>query len=755
MLSRWIPWNYLIKAAARRYGLIDPLTLLARLRHFAQPSEVLEPIELLRAGIVFHARGLINTRAIQHNLDWVWPYWVVKQFDPRDPSFIPRAFSFTHINLTQRNWTTVGCPDLPIYPIVDPRGLLTPLHDGWSLDAWLITTDGRRLFPSQLPQVDQEWRFKPDLAVVTTCRLEDLGLRGRIWLECWDTSPQLRWQLQGSGPPGSALVISLRPYNPEGIEFVETLRFDPKENCLLVNDKTGVRFSHAPARLLFANYAQGDVSRRLDDAGGETGTNCKVGMATAAVIFPLDEQPTEPLEVFVDLRAGLDKTGRTAVQRSHSCNSWPEALAGSAQLNIPHERFSFLYTAAVRTLTLLSAGEVVPGPYTYNRFWFRDACLMLNAMLCLGLEERARRCLDSFPVRQKLTGYFCSQEGEWDSNGQVLWIIKRYLQLSGRPFPAAWQKVLWKGAEWILRKRLAAEPATPHAGLLPPGFSAEHFGPNDYYYWDDFWGVAGLQAAAKLADRVGETDRAAKYATAAAEFSAAVWRSIAQIPEQRSRGAIPASPYRRLDSGAIGCLAADYPLQLVAPGDSRVARTATFLQENCFVDGAFFQDMIHSGINPYLTLSVAQTLLRNGDLQYRKLVERVATLATPTGHWPEAIHPFSGGGCMGDGQHGWAAAEWVMILRNMFLREEAGGLILLSGIFPEWLQSSETLSFGPTPTPWGAISLRLFKKAGEHFLELNAVWRGLPPPLEARLPGYRSQVLEAHRKPQRMILVSA
>ena len=50
-----------------------------RLRSFAQPSEVAEPIELLRAGALFHARGLVNTKAIQHNLDLVWPYWVERR----------------------------------------------------------------------------------------------------------------------------------------------------------------------------------------------------------------------------------------------------------------------------------------------------------------------------------------------------------------------------------------------------------------------------------------------------------------------------------------------------------------------------------------------------------------------------------------------------------------------------------------------------------------------------------------------------
>ena len=90
MKLSWLPWKFFLSRTARAYNVVDPISLLARLRQFAQPSEVQEPIELLRAGILFHARGLINTKVIQYNLDWNWPYWVVKQFDPQDPSFIPR-----------------------------------------------------------------------------------------------------------------------------------------------------------------------------------------------------------------------------------------------------------------------------------------------------------------------------------------------------------------------------------------------------------------------------------------------------------------------------------------------------------------------------------------------------------------------------------------------------------------------------------------------------------------------------------------
>ena len=73
---------------------------------------------------------------------------------------------------------------------------------------------------------------------------------------------------------------------------------------------------------------------------------------------------------------------------------------------------------------------------------------------------------------------------------------------------------------------------------------------------------------------------------------------------------MPASPYRRLDSGAVGSLSAGSPLQIFDPRDMRLLDTAEFLLSRCMVNGGFYQDIIHSGVNPYLTLHIAQVLLR-------------------------------------------------------------------------------------------------------------------------------------------------
>jgi len=490
------------------------------------------------------------------------------------------------------------------------------------------------------------------------------------------------------------------------------------------------------------------VFNALTAEEGELETECETGMATGAALFRLRGGSPRRLTVSVPLGRELKKMkGAGSLTETEE---WPEALEGAARLQIPDARLVFLFDAAVRTLVLLCLPDIFPGPYTYRRFWFRDACLMLHALLCLGLERRSRRCIALFQERQQLGGYFYSQSGEWDSNGQVLWLYARYRRLTGERLEKKQLAALRKGADWILGKRVKAPGKPLIDGLLPPGFSAEHFGPNDYYYWDDFWAVAGLQSAASLLAEAGDGRSASRFGSAAADMQAAVFRSIAATEPARRRHAIPASPHRRLDAGAIGSLVADYPLQITPPGDAAIMNTLGFLLDTCLQKGGFFQDIIHSGINAYLTLAMAQTLLRAGDARCWQLIDSVADLASPTGQWPEAIHPRTGGGCMGDGQHGWAAAEWVMMMRNLFVREEGASLVIGSGVRREWLrEGGKPVSFGPTPTPWGRISVILEGQESALKVSWSADWRQSPPEIDICVSGFERLRLDAGRAEKR------
>lgn len=248
MWLKWIPWKFVLRRLARAKGFVDPIALMARLSRFVQPAEVLAPVELLRAGVVLHARGLINSQAIQHNMDWIWPYWVEEQFNPESPSFIPRAFSLTHINLTHRNWTAVGTPGSAMMPVVDPRGLVMPFFDSWSLDAWVVSSNGHALIPSRLPSVSQRLVMEGDLVVETRSQTEGFELSSRVQVVPATDRPVCELSVSATASNGrdAFLVISLRPYNPEGISFINEVERLSGQSGWKVNQEHEVRFG-APA----------------------------------------------------------------------------------------------------------------------------------------------------------------------------------------------------------------------------------------------------------------------------------------------------------------------------------------------------------------------------------------------------------------------------------------------------------------------------------------------------------------------------
>lgn len=730
MWLKWLPWRLIIKRIARAQGFFDPIALISQLNRFAQPAEVAVPVELLRIASVLHARGLVNSQAIQHNLDWIWPFWVNQQFDPKKESFIPRAFSLTHINLTHRNWTATGLPEFEEMPIADPRGLVTPFYDSWSVDAWIIC-DGSELIPSRLTQAKQFINMDNGIEVVTGCECGDKRLL--IKSNVIDPAlPKCIFKVTGVAEGGGWLVIAIRPYNPEGVSFIHTLSLDPRDKSILtVNNKHQVRFNTMPEKYVMSNYKQGDAYRKILSAEHDTKISCDVGMATGCALFKMNPGEETNAEAQIPLRKKRKEKEKTQSVTSVS-ECWARHTNKSCEMKVPDAKFKYLYDIAKKMIILHSPEEIYPGPYTYKHFWFRDAAFITYAMLCCGLSKRAEKAIEAFLSKQSPTGYFSSQNGEWDSNGQVLWVMRKFCELTGESPRESWMKTIEKGANWIRRKRLSGQSDKLHAGLMPAGFSAEHLGPNDYYYWDNFWSVAGLKSAAYFMDHYNNKKEADIFRKEADSLMRSIAMSLQRINKRNARAAIPASPYRRMDSGAIGSLAGGYPLELMEPTDTNLLDTVEYILKHFMEKGGFFHEISHSGINAYLTLHLAEVLLRARDKRFLELLYSVSDLSSPTGQWPEAIHPRTLGGCMGDGQHTWASAEWIIMMRNLFVREEDNKLILCPGIPPEWYKVDEKISFGPAPTLFGDINITVFRENEDIKVEWQGNWNKEEPYMEIR-----------------------
>jgi hypothetical protein len=735
----------------------DIVRHLSTFQRLGETLEVQSPREMLPIGARTVFRALRTRAAAQLGPDWVWPWWLQQQIDPLSPAFVPRGHLPFLTNLTARNWTAVGNLDSPWEAIVDPRGLVTPWFDGWSLDWWV--GDGERWHvPSRAEGVRQG--LLDAMPVVETVLPVGGGeVVHRVWaVDGGPAEATPRDARGGTGAGGGtsatsvtevtgaasttgervvvevenrcaislSIAFAVRPYNPEGLAVVEQLAIGESE--VTVNGRLALFLPGPPTSAAASTFHDGDCSGAVF-AGIGRGAPLEVrdvaGMAQGAVVYPLP--PGERLRVEVPVLANLrpqnaapapritvaEPAAATSREPAAVARRWRErAVERGMRLSLPDSRLAEAVDANRAFLVLLHDGrDITPGPTTYHRFWFRDAAFMLAALDRYGLHEEAATVLATYGERQHADGFFFSQRHEWDANGCALWSLAEHWRMTrDRRLVEPFARAITRGAEWIERKRRQTRRADPaFRGMLPAGVSAEHLGPFDYYYWDDFWGIAGLDAAAELLASLGDRGAADLSRSYARDFRRDLDASLALVAARLGSPALPAGPRRRLDAGVIGSLVGCEPLRLLAADHPAVAATAELVRQRFCLGEAFFQGISHTGLGTYLTLQLAFVELAAGDPRAWGRLRWMLDAATSTWTWPEAIHPRLPGGCMGDGHHGWAAADFLSFVRMVLVREvpaapDAGPPALaLCSLLPEEWRGGD-LAVEAAPTWYGALS---------------------------------------------------
>jgi hypothetical protein len=729
----------LVRLGASRLRISDDIVRhLSTFQRLGERIEVELPVELLPVGARTVFRALRTRAAAQIGSDWVWPWWLERQLDPTSPAFVPRGHLPFLTNVTHRNWTAVGNLDSAWEAIVDPRGLVTPWFDGWSLD-WWIGADDRWHVPAREAGVRQQLVDAAPV-VETAVRIPGGDAVQRVYAVRASSQEGggelIMVEVENRSKLPVALALAVRPYNPEGLSVVERIDLHESsagravtardETTVTVDGRVAMLLPRKPNRTAASTFHGGDAALAVMGGGAEPGwagpVRCVAGLAQAAFVYPLAHGATlrVALPLVAEQRTRRQRLTRRRVERSPS---FPTAVPSAAQvasgwvaqtrrgmrLELPDAQLAEAVDANRRFLLLLHDGEdITPGPSTYHRFWFRDAAYMLAALDSYGFHDEARQVLASYPGRQRSDGFFFSQRQEWDANGAALWALAHNWRLSGdRSLVQGMVDPIAQGMQWIERKRHKLDKRHRDddalRGLLPAGVSAEHLGPFDYFYWDDLWSLAGLRAGAAMLRAAGEAGGAADGERFAAGLWADLERSLAVAAKRLGTQAIPAGPRRRIDPALVGSLVACAPLGLLPPDDERIQATVETVRERFMLaDGrAFFQGISHTGLGTYLTLQIAAVELAAGD---RRCLDRLAWMlevATPTWTWPEAVHPRLAGGCMGDGHHGWAAADFLRFVRDLLVRDVVGDggapALALASVVPDaWLGQGWEVHDAPT-----------------------------------------------------------
>lgn len=716
------------------------------------------PTEFAPLGAYMWSGFALTPFAQQQMEGWVWPYWLVKQCTPGSPSFVPHGHGFLAPNMTHRNWTGIGLCGYPFEGMVDPAGLVTPWPFGPSVDVWVMKGDDL-YYPSILEEVEQS--LVDGLPLLSTkWRAPGVECELSTFVAPLETLPLVlstaRVTNKGRKDADMSIILSVRPYNPESISAVNHLAYSPGERLFKTDGNVLVYLPEPPAEVLLCDYERGDVALLLRDKGrarppsGTLEVEEPVGLATGAAIYPFHLGASESAGVVFScpLQEGvrppfsrlLPSGGAADVAATSFADQrekWGGTLAEGMRVTVPQSEYQEAFDRNKMTLLLLYDGQsITPGTCTYHMMWFRDAAYLVPALERAGHTDKALAILMTYPDRQTPEGFFRSHNGEWDSNGQAIWTLVNHYRMTGnKKFLRTVYPSISRGARWLDEKRVFDLPASdPRRGLLPAGISAEHFGINGVYYWDDLWAVGGLQAGAFAAREMGYEEDARYMERLSGEFMSAMEASWEYVRNRLGREVMPISPHRDVDAASIGALVSVYPLHILDPRSDMMRNTVKDIVEKCFYKDTHYHGIMHCGLNPYLSMHVAQYYLELRDPYALTIFESMHSMATSTFTYPEAINPLSGGGAFGDGHDGWSAGDIFNFVRNLFVLEEGEKLSLLALSREGWFEPGKYLEVEDAPTYFGDVSYRVESKKEVVSFELPGRFRVEPSAIELNLP---------------------
>jgi hypothetical protein len=605
-------------------------------------------------------------------------------------------------NLTARNWTIVGNLASPAVAIVDPRGLVTPWVGGWSLD-WWIGADDRWHLPSREPAVRQTLADGTPV-VETAMRIPGGDAVQRVYA------------LPGSAPEGLgelvvvevenesavpvAVAFAVRPYNPVGLAAVGQIV--QEGTTVLVDGRPALLLPRPPSGVAGSVLAAGDCLQLVTSGragAGVVDVEDLDGLAQAAFVYPLPHRST--IRVAMPLAPERPRVGgvprkqhrRTAAPEVDSARwpapadvsrGWQAQLRRGLRLELPDARLQSAVDANRAALLLFHTGQgVAPAPWGGNPSSFLESASLVVALDRYGFHSEAGEVLRARPWRSP--GGDSGRLQNWEAHAGALWAIAEHHRLTG-------DAALLGDLIPAVREGVRVLAGHHVVALLP--------------YEDGFWLVRALVDGAWLLRLAGDPAAADEADGAAAQLRQAITASLEQVAIRLGRVAMPAAPGRGFDAGMIGSLVACAPLGLLPPDDPWVAGTLDVVRERLCLGDAFYDSLGHTGLAPSLTLRIARCELEAGDPKAWRRLRWMLDAATASFAWPEAIHPRLGGGCLGDGHHGGAAAAFLGFVRQVLVRETPDGSVALATIFPpEW--TGQPVEVHDAPTHAGRVSYAL------------------------------------------------
>jgi hypothetical protein len=448
------------------------------------------------------------------------------------------------------------------------------------------------------------------------------------------------------------------------------------------------------------------------------------------------KMPYEPLPLQDELIAQI-RSASFDDYLARTVDFWNHILAAGIDIAVPEDKVNDAFKANL-VYDLIARDKVgddfiqTVNKFHYHSFWLRDSSFIVRMYDVSGYHDIARQVLDFFARWQQPDGNFVSQGGQFDGWGQTLWAYgQHYLITHDRDFGERVFPAVQKAVAWLHQAR-QSDPLH----LMPATSPGDNEDLSGHVTGHNFWALAGLKNAIALAEGLGHHQDAEAWRKEYDDYRSAFVQVLDRVTAT-SAGFIP--PGLDGEHGQDwGNMLAVYPEAILDPSDPKVTATLNGTRAKyqegimTYGDGRF--------LHHYLTIKNSETEIVRGDQQLviEDLYALLAHTTSTHAGFEYAVLPWS---TRDPGQnltpHGWFAAKFRTMLRDMLVREEDRDLHLLSAVSPEWIGEGKNIVVKRAATNFGQVNFTLtFPATGQARLTLDNHFNDPPARVVLHLPWF-------------------
>ncbi len=656
----------------------------------------------------------------------------------------PRGWFPRYWSREQSYWTPIGSPEGRRRGLINEEGMVEVDEAGFSLEPFLIVGD--RL----ITWADAEIRLSlaADGAPFPEVIWQAGGVKLTVspWVDGTGETLALRtaYQVENQSGVEARLVVAVRPFqvNPPWQAFRNLggrspIRRIQCDAAGMTVEGRRVIADRPPETNGAVAFEQGGVvdflSRKAYPADAET--KDASGLASAAMSWKL---PADSAPFVVTMTAPFfnGAAAPTSSSREDALARWEEILA-PVRWQVPSlaaDAIACFRTAASHILINRDGPAIQPGPRRYTRSWVRDCVIMGAAMAKVGCPHVLREFLIWYVQFQHEDGHVpcvVDRDGvddlvEHDSHGQLIWGICELFRNDGdiNFLESMWQPV-HLAADYLLHlrsQRMTRDYSEPERadsyGLLPESASHEGYLAHPVHsYWDDFWGIRGLEAAAELAAALGHHEESARWRNEAQKFLVDTRISIERVIEKRNLSYIPGSlEWADFDPTATSNAIAQLDFADDMPAGPLHQTLETYLTG--------FRQRLRGEI-PWLKYTAYEIRIISAFVRLGQRDEAHELLGffladrrpLEWNQWPEITwRDPRAPGHLGDVPHTWIAAEYMLAVMSMVAsdREAANRLVVASGLPWSWISMETGFSVSGLMTRHGRLDFQMSASGTDH-----------------------------------------